>query len=127
LEALAVAELTPADLAVATGAHPRTAASWFEDPETPPRKNEHRRRLSELKEVLQFMVANGTIAYQEADWLRHPNRLADFQTPLELIGEGEWKRAVRIFCDDVAAKVPKEYLDDDPQGSSRSDQTMLLG
>lgn len=123
-----MAELTPSDLATATGAHLRTAAAWFEDPETPPRKKEHKRRLRELKEVLQFMVANGTIAYQEADWLRHPNRLADFHTPLELIGGGEWKRVVRIFCDDVAAKVPREYLDDDdPQGSSRSDQTMLLG
>lgn len=126
IRALVSAEMSASDLAVATGAHQRTAAAWIEDPEIPPRKIEHRQRLDELKEVLQFMIANGTIAYQEVDWLRYRNRLAGFKSPLELIRHGDWKRVVRIYCDDVAAPVPKEFLpetldenDPKPDGSVR--------
>lgn len=108
-QALVQAGLTPADLATATGANVRTVASWLDRPEPGPRKELHRRRLRELKEVTRFIVENGTIAYQEADWLRDPNRSADFDTPLELIAKGEWQRAGRAFCDDVAAKIPSVF------------------
>ena len=50
------------------------------------------------------MLDNGTIADQEADWLRDPNRATEFKTPLELIAQGEWQRAGRAFCDEVSAE-----------------------
>jgi hypothetical protein len=105
-QALVQTGLTPADLATATEANVRTVASWLDRPGPGPRKELHRRRLRELKEVTRLIVENGTIAYQEADWLRDPNRSADFDTPLELIARGEWQRAGRAFCDDVAAQIP---------------------
>lgn len=108
-QALVQAGLTPADLATATGANVRTVASWLDRPGPGPRKQLHRQRLRELKEVTRFVVENGTIAYQEADWLRDPNRSADFDTPLELIARGEWQRAGRAFCDDVAAQTPQIF------------------
>jgi hypothetical protein len=61
--------------------------------------------------VTRFIVENGTIGYQEADWLRDPNRSADFDTPLELIARGEWQRAGRAFCDDVAIQAPSIFLE----------------
>ncbi len=62
------------------------------------------------------MVDDGTIAYQEADWLRYPNRSADFETPLELIAKGKLKEAAYVYGDDVATQVPDEFL---PQGERR--------
>jgi len=81
-KALAAIGLTPGDLAVATGAHPRTTAAWLEDADPMIKKRSHQQRLRELKEVTYFVVRNGTIPCQEADWLRDPNRSADFRTPL---------------------------------------------
>jgi hypothetical protein len=121
-QALIQVGLTPADLAEATGANVRTVASWLDQPEPPPRKKEHRTQLRELKEVTRFIIDNGTIAYQEADWLRDPNRSADFDTPLELIGRGEWRRAGRAFCDDVAAKTPAMFLPESKQAPPEQKQ-----
>jgi hypothetical protein len=107
--ALVSVGLVPADLAVATGANKRTAAIWVDDAQRDPKKKTHKRRLAELKEVTRLVVENGTIAYQEADWLRHPNRGAEFKTPLQLIRNGDWKEAVRIYCDDVAIPIPPAF------------------
>lgn len=113
VQALIQVGLTPADLAEATNANTRTVSSWLEPSGPVPRKKEHRRRLRELKEVTRFMVNNGTIAYQEADWLREPNRSADFDSPLELIARGRWRQAGRAFCDDVAAETPPMFMAED--------------
>lgn len=104
--------LTPQDISVATGAHPRTAAAWLDDPNPVIKKKSHQQRLRELKEVSYFVVSNGTIPCQEADWLRDPNRSADFSTPLELIGEGRWREAGRLYADDVAAELPPVFRAD---------------
>lgn len=125
VQALIQIGLTTADLATATGANIRTVSSWQEQPLRPPRKKEHRIRLRQLKEVTRFMIQNGTIAYQEADWLRDPNRSADFDTPLELVGRGEWRRAGRAFCDDVAAQTPPMFLSDDQQRPPTTEQQSL--
>ena len=104
--ALAQIGVTAADLAAATGANKRTAATWLDEPLVDPKKKIHQVRLRELKEVTRFIVDDGTIPNQEADWLRHPNRSVDFSTPLDLIREGRWKHAGRLYCEDVAAEVP---------------------
>jgi hypothetical protein len=98
--------VTASDLAVATGANQRTAASWLDEPLADPKKKIHQIRLRELKEVARHIVDDGTIPGQEPDWLRYPNRSADFKTPLDLIRDGEWKRAGRLYCEDVAIDVP---------------------
>jgi nitroreductase len=112
LLALRAVGLNAADISVAVGANPRTAASWLE--EDPPliKKKRHQQRIRELKEVTRFIVANGVISLQEADWLRDPNRGADFSTPLELIGVGKWQEAGRLYCGDVGAEVPPMFLGD---------------
>lgn len=116
VKALAIVGLTASDIAVATGANQRTAAGWLDEEHPTIKKKRHQQRLRELKEVARFIVGNGTIAYQEADWLRDPNRAVDFATPLELIGEGQWKEAARIYCDDVVAEVPPIFrADEQPQ------------
>lgn len=116
IKSLANVGLTASDLAIATGANKRTTAAWLDADCPLIKKKRHQQRLRELKEVTRFIVGNGTIAYQEADWLRDPNRAVDFATPLELIGEGRWKEAACIYCDDVVAEVPSIFrTDDEPQ------------
>jgi hypothetical protein len=110
VEALAAAGLTANDLSKATGANPRTAALWLEDRDAVIKKKRHQQRIRELKEVTYFVVRNGMIPCQEADWLRDPNRSVDFSTPLELIGEGRWREAGRLYADDVGVEVPKVFL-----------------
>lgn len=108
--ALARIGLTAADLAASTGANPRTAATWLDEPLIDPKKKIHQVRLRELIEVTRFIVDDGTIPNQEADWLRYPNRSIDFSTPLDLIREGKWKRAGRLYCEDVAAEIPELFM-----------------
>jgi hypothetical protein len=115
VKALGEIGLTASDIAAATGANRRTTASWLEDDSPVIKKKRHQQRLRELKEVTRFIVGNGTIAYQEADWLRDQNRAVDFATPLELIGEGRWKEAARIYCEDVVADVPSIFRTEHPQ------------
>lgn len=112
--ALAKIGLTASDLAVATGANRRTVATWLDEACPTIKKKRHRERLRELKEVTRFIVSNGAVADQEADWLRDPNRAVDFSTPLELIGEGRWKEAARIYCDDVIAEIPRIFRAEEP-------------
>jgi hypothetical protein len=112
--------LTASDLAVATGANYRTAMAWLDEPRPTIKKKRHQQRLRELKEVARFIVGNGAVAYQEADWLRDPNRAVDFSTPLELIGEGSWKEAARIYCDDVIAEVPRIFQAEEPMRTTES-------
>jgi hypothetical protein len=116
VKALAQIGLTASDIAIATGANRRTAAGWLEEDQPAIKKKKHQQRLRELKEVTRFIVGNGAVAYQEADWLRDPNRAVDFTTPLELIRDGGWKVAGRIYCDDVVAEVPSIFqADEQPQ------------
>lgn len=112
--ALTQVGLTASDLAVATGANRRTVTAWLDETGPDIKKKRHRERLRELKEVTRFIVSNGAIAEQEADWLRDPNRAVDFSTPLELIGDGGWREAARIYCDDVIAEVPQIFRADEP-------------
>lgn len=109
VQALAAVGITAEDLAVALSANPRTTASWLLGPPPEIRKKSHKERIRELKEVTRFIVDTGTIAEQEADWLRDPNRSIEFRSPLELIREGDWKEAGRLYCDDVAIEVPPQF------------------
>jgi hypothetical protein len=108
--ALVEVGLNAADLSVATGANKRTVAQWIDGGGRDPKKKIHNNRLADLKEVARLVVEDGTIAFQEADWLRHRNRGAEFATPLQLIGRDEWLVAVRVYCDDVAIPLPAEFL-----------------
>ncbi|HEX6205871.1 MAG TPA: hypothetical protein VFZ29_08710 [Solirubrobacterales bacterium] len=122
--ALALTEvgLTHLDLAVAIEANPRTTATWLEGDLPVVKKNIHKQRIRELKEVTRFIVADGTIALQEADWLRDPHRAAEFVTPLELIGQGRWKEAGRLYGSDVSAKAPSIFQEDrQEQQASRTE------
>lgn len=112
LNALTAVGINAADLAVATGSHPRTAAAWLEEENPVIKKKSHQQRLRELKEVAYFVVKDGTIACQEADWLRDPHRAVDFATPLQLIGEGHWRKAGRLYAEDVGAEVPPIFRRD---------------
>lgn len=120
VEALAEAGINASDLAVATGANRRTTASWLDADSPVIKKKKHQQRLRELKEVTRYIVGNGAIAGQEADWLRDPNRAVDFSTPLELVGEGRWKEAARIYCDDVVAEVPAIFRTDEEPRSVKT-------
>jgi hypothetical protein len=111
VQALTEVGINSEDLSVALHANARTAASWLAGPPAEIRKKQHRERIWQLKEVTRFVVNTGTIAGQEADWLRDPNRSVDFRTPLELIREGDWKRAGRLYCEDIAVEVPPQFLD----------------
>jgi hypothetical protein len=115
VQALAGVGITAEDLAIALAANPRTTAAWLTGPAAEIRKKSHKERIRELKEVTRFVIDTGTIAEQEADWLRDPNRSADFRSPLELIREGDWKEAGRLYCDDVSIEVPPQF-----QGERRS-------
>lgn len=117
VQALAQVGITAEDVAVALSANARTTASWLTGSPKEIRKKKHRERIRQLKEVTRFIVDTGTIAGQEADWLRDPNRSADFRTPLELIRAGRWKEAGRLYCDDVAVKPPPQFLGDDDNSS----------
>jgi hypothetical protein len=81
----------------------------MEHPGRSPRQHLYRLRLRELKEVMRFIIDNGAIALQEADWLRDPNRFTDFNTPLALIARGEWKRAARAYCEEVGEPPPSIF------------------
>jgi hypothetical protein len=104
--ALVQVGLTGQDLADATGANVRTVSGWLDESRPEPKKRQHQDRLRDLKRVTRLIVDDGTISYQEADWLREPHGRADLKTPLKLIREGEWKQAGRLYCDDVAISVP---------------------
>jgi hypothetical protein len=110
--ALAEVGLTSLDLAIAIGANPRTTSSWLEEDLPVIKKNIHKQRIRELKEVTRFIVADGTITFQEADWLRDPHRAVEFATPIELIGQGRWKEAGRLYCDDVSIGTPSIFRED---------------
>jgi hypothetical protein len=110
VQALAEVGINSDDLSVALKANARTTASWLAGPPAEIRKKQHRERIRQLKEVTRFVVHTGTIAGQEADWLRDPNRSVDFRTPLQLIREGDWKRAGRLYCEDTAVEVPSQFL-----------------
>jgi hypothetical protein len=112
VQALAAVGITAEDLSVALSANPRTTASWLVGPPPEIRKKAHKERIRELKEVTRFIVDTGTIAEQEADWLRDPNRSAEFHSPLELIREGDWKQTGRLYCDDLAIEVPPQFRGD---------------
>jgi hypothetical protein len=113
VQALAQVGITAEDLAVALTANARTTASWLVGDPKDIRKKQHRERIRQLKEVSRFIVDTGTISGQEADWLRDPNRSADFRTPLDLIRAGRWKEAGRLYCDDVALNPPPQFLGDE--------------
>lgn len=118
--ALTEVGLTHLDLAVAIGANPRTTATWLEEDLPIVKKKIHKQRIRELKEVSRFIVADGTITFQEADWLRDPHRAVEFVTPLELIGQGRWKEAGRLYCGDVSAETPSIFREGrEGQRSSR--------
>jgi hypothetical protein len=112
--ALALLGITAADLASATGANKRTATTWLDEPFSDPKKMVHQVRLRELKEVVRHIVDDGTIPGQEADWLRYPNRSIDFSTPLDLVREGKWKQAGRLYCEDIGAETPRLFMDEEP-------------
>jgi hypothetical protein len=113
VQALAEVGINAEDLAVALKANARTTAIWLTGSPAEIRRKKHRERIRQLKEVTRFIVDTGTITGQEADWLRDPNRSADFRTPLELIRAGHWKEAGRLYCDDIAVEVPPQFLGDD--------------
>jgi hypothetical protein len=108
-QALVQVGLTAQDLADATGANVRTVSGWLDESRPEPKKRQHQERLRDLKRVARFIVDDGTISFQEADWLRDPHGRADLRTPLKLVGEGEWKEAGRLYCDDVAIAVPPMF------------------
>lgn len=111
--------LTAGDFSVALTASPRTVMAWLEESVPPIKKASHKDRLRDLLEVARFIVDDGTIAFQEADWLRDPHRMADFATPLELIGEERWQEAGRLYCDDVAIKPPRQFRSDPVERGKR--------
>jgi len=102
--------LSAQDLADATGANVRTVTGWLDDSRPEPKKRRHQERLRDLKRVTRFIVDDGTISYQEADWLREPHARADLKTPLKLISEGQWRQVGRLYCDDVAIATPPVFV-----------------
>jgi len=112
VHALAEVGITASDLAVATGAHPRTTARWCASASPRIRKKVHRQRVRELMEVTRFIVADRTISFQEAVWLRDPSRAADLSSPLELVAEGRWNEVGRIYCEEFAAEGSATFAAD---------------
>jgi putative toxin-antitoxin system antitoxin component (TIGR02293 family) len=79
------------DLAQVTGATPRSVSRWTTAKATPRRDAED--RLLELKAVVD-QLRNVLRDEPARLWLRGPNPDLDWQKPLELIAEGEYRRVI---------------------------------
>lgn len=98
-------DFTQADLSAATGAHWRTVAGWLGKEAQAPGNNEHRRKLHQLKALVDLILEDGTIAEYMVDWFRDPNRDLGYLTPFELIDEGRWQEAGSSLCEEIG--IPK--------------------
>lgn len=80
-----------ADLAQVTGSTPRSVSRWANARVAPRRDSED--RLLELKAVVDQLQ---TVLRDEPArlWLRSPNPSLDWQKPLDLISEGQYRRVI---------------------------------
>ncbi len=79
------------DVAQITGTTPRSVNRWTAAKASPRRDAED--RLLELKAVVD--VLRTVLREQPARlWLRSPNPDLDWRKPLELVGEGEYRRVI---------------------------------
>ena len=97
-ELLAGVGLTDADMAIATGAHPRTIRRWKEGSE-PNRATAD--RLDDLRNVVVTMREAGMTDRATVLWLRHRNRELEDHRPLEVLGQDAYEHvrtAARAFA-----------------------------
>jgi transcriptional regulator with XRE-family HTH domain len=86
--------LSDRELARATGAAPSTARAWLAERSAP--TGERAERLIELAamvERLETVMARGYIPV----WLRKPIPALDDDKPLDLIGDGEYRKVARVI------------------------------
>jgi len=83
--------LDPSDVAKVIGSTPRSVSRWTAAKTTPRREVED--RLLELKAVTDQLRA---VLRDDPGrlWLRSPNPDLDWHKPLELIGQGEYRRVI---------------------------------
>ena len=83
-----------ADLARVSDANPRSVVRWRTD-ETAPRR-EAEERLLELRAVVDLtrsVIRDDAVRL----WLRSPNPGLDYEKPLDLVAQGEYRRVVDLL------------------------------
>ncbi len=92
--ASAQVNLDTADMARALDTSPRTVTRWL-NYQTVPRR-QHRERILETVVVLDHL--HSAIAHGAAsDWLLTPVPLLDYEKPIDLLRQGEYRRVLRAI------------------------------
>ena len=92
LAALASAvDLDPVEIARAVGTNPRTLSRWLAETTAPQRAQ--RERLLEVIAALERLSA--TLRPDAVhDWLLEPNPLLEYDKPIDLLGNGDFRRVL---------------------------------
>lgn len=91
---LAALGLSDRDLARATGAAPSTARAWLREESAPTGERAERViELAAMAERLERLIERDYIAL----WLRKPIPALDDEKPLDLIGQGEYRRVAKVI------------------------------
>jgi putative toxin-antitoxin system antitoxin component (TIGR02293 family) len=84
-------DLDAVEIARAVGTNPRTVSRWLTETTAPQRSQ--RERLLEVIAVLERLSA--TLRPEAAhDWLLTPNPLLQYDKPIDLLGEGSFRRVL---------------------------------
>jgi len=86
--------LSDADLARATGSAQSTARAWIN--ETNPPTGERAERIIELATLVERLERVMERDYISV-WLRKPIPMLDEDKPLDLIGQGEYRRVAKVI------------------------------
>jgi hypothetical protein len=101
-------QLTARDLAIATGAHERTAKKWEASPDIEIQER-YATRLHGLTAVLEAMDGL-SLSFVQA-WLRMPKPELDGLSPREALGQGRWDEVLQLARITRTGVVP-EGLDE---------------
>lgn len=88
-----VGQLSEADIGRATGAAASTARAWLAGTRAP--IGDHAERLGELSALLERLTRVMDPSYI-AVWLRNPVPALDDDTPLDVVGRGDYRRIAKL-------------------------------
>lgn len=88
-----IGNLSTADIARGTGCDESTVRAWLNDTRSP--GGARAERLVELSSIVERLTHLMSADYVPV-WLRKPNQLLADEKPLDLIGEGEYRRVSRV-------------------------------
>lgn len=90
-----IANLSPGDIARATGADETTVRAWIRDVQSPSGKRAE--RLAELSALVERLVRVMEPRYVPV-WMRKPIPLLDDDKPLDVVAAGEYRRVSRVIA-----------------------------